>query len=181
MAVTPPPDRVASLRVALAAAFLLAAILLGCYESPTPLADPATTPLDPRLIGRWRCVSPAGERPEDDPVFLAIARVSATEYAVAMGERDEAPDQYRALSARLEGVAVANVQEIDDEGRPGKWVLARYRLRPRSGLDIQIAGEKAFKGEGEGASARDIARRRLKAGNLFEPFCVCARMAATKN
>src|SRR5262249_29407554 len=151
------------------APLLTAVTLLGCYESAAPIADRAPTPLDERLAGRWRCVAPD----DDDPVILSISKTTGTDYDVVLAPRDEKPDRYRASGARLDGALLANVQEMGEDGTPGKWVLARYMLHRANVLELEIADEKAFKGES--GTPAEIARRHLQKGDLFASFCVCVR------
>lgn len=146
--------------------------MLACYESSTPIADGSTTPLDPRIAGEWRCVAAEADEPE----LFSITAVSPTQYEVVMGAADEKPSRFHAHSARLGGVAVANVQETDEAGAPAKWVLARYTLYRPSVLEIEIGSERALKGASEGSALRDRARQRLKAGDLFDQYCVCVRV-----
>ena len=147
--------------------------MLACYESSTPIADASTSPFDARIAGEWRCVAAEADEPE----LFSITAVSPTQYDVVMGAADEKPSLFHVHSARLGGAAVANVQEADVGGTK-KWVLARYTLFRPSILEIEIGSEQALKDAGEGAALRDRARQRLKAGDLFDQYCVCVRVRA---
>jgi hypothetical protein len=152
---------------------VLAAPLLGCFESATPIADAATTPIDPRVAGEWRCVSPHDE----ETVRFTFTRTSGTNYDVVLtpADENEKPDRYRASSARLDGTALVNVQQVAEDGRLGKWVLVRYTLHRPALLELEIASRTVFEAEKQ-APPREAARRHLKAGDLFEPFCACVRV-----
>lgn len=153
------------------APWLLALSLPACYESNVPIADRAAS-LDARLVGQWRCVAPQA----DDTVVFSIKQGSGADLDVEMIEAGKPPDRYRAQPAKLDGMPLANVQEIGEDGKPGKWVLARYTLHRPNLLEMEIAQEKAFEGAPAGTSPREVARKHLKAGDLFEPFCACVRM-----
>jgi len=155
---------------------LVSVTLSACYESAAPIADRAPTPLDTRLPGQWRCV--AEDAP--DTSVLSISVVSATQYELVMGAADEKPSRYHAYSARLGGVTLANVQQVDEDGTPGKWVLARYTLLRPTVLQLEIASDHALEGSDEGGAPRERARRRLKKGDLFDQFCVCVRVLKAK-
>jgi hypothetical protein len=148
--------------------------MLACYESATPIADASTSPFDTRIAGQWRCVAAEADEPE----LFSITAVGFTQYDVVMGNADEKPSLFHVHSARLGGAAVANVQEAGEARRAGKWVLARYTLFRPSVLEIEIGSERALKDAGEGAALRDRAKLRLKAGDLFDQFCVCVRVKA---
>jgi hypothetical protein len=156
------------------AVLVLAGTLAACYQSDAPIADAATAPLDARLPGQWRCVA------EDDAktALLSITAVNPTRFDVTLGEDDEKPSHYQAHSARLDGMALANVQEFEEDGKPGQWVLAHYALLRPNVLEVSIATDDALKGPDTANAPRERARRHLKAGDLFDQFCVCVRVKA---
>lgn len=158
------------------AVLLVSAPLSACYESAAPIADTSSTPFDVRLPGQWRCV--AEDAP--DTSLLSISVVSPTQYDLVMGAADEQPSRYHAHSARLNGVPLANVQQLDEDGTPGKWVLARYTLLRPAVLQLEIASDHALEGPDEGGAPRARALQRLKKGDLFDQFCVCVRVLKAK-
>jgi hypothetical protein len=155
------------------APLVLAAPLLGCFESATPIADASTTPIDPRVAGEWRCVTPH----DDETVRLTFTKTSEAAYDVVLTPPDEneKKDRYRASSARLDGAALVNVQQVAEDGTPGKWVLIRYTLHKPALLELEVAADAVFEAEKK-APPREVASRHLKAGDLFEPFCACVRV-----
>jgi hypothetical protein len=156
------------------ATLLLAGSLAGCYQSDSPIADAATAPLDARLPGQWRCVTDDSA----ETALLSITAVSPTRFDATLGAADEKPSRYQAHSARLDGVALANVQELEEDGTPRQWVLARYALLRPNVLEVSIASDDALKGPDTAGAPRERARRHLKAGDLFDQFCVCVRVKA---
>jgi hypothetical protein len=118
---------------------------------------------------------------DDSTVSLGISAVTPTEFEVVLTAEDETPDRYRAHAASLDGVALANVQAIDESGTPGKWTLARYTLHRPDLMGIEMAREDALKDPRAGSNVRDLARKHLRAGDLFEPFCACVRAAPSRS
>src|SRR5207237_3225386 len=93
-----------------------------------------------------------------DTALLSITAVSPTRFDATLGAADEKPSHYQAHSARLDGVPLANVQEFDDDGKPGQWVLARYALLRPNVLEISIASDDALKGPDTAGALRERVR-----------------------
>jgi hypothetical protein len=147
--------------------------LLGCpYESPVPLGSPADNPRDARLLGQWRCVSGSN----DNALIMSLSPLEQSQYSITMRSPGEEPLEARGYVSKVKGGAVLNVQQMKD-GKPQEgWSFARYLLPTRSSLVWDLAEDTLLKDVPKTASALQAALEGPKSGEIFEPFCVCAKV-----
>ncbi len=176
-------------RVLAAALAALVVPLGGCYEAPFPLsAETEAPPVDPRLVGHWRCVSPQEDAAE--PMALTISRADERRdgatfaperrYAATFAMKGEETLQFRGHATRLAGQTVVNVQ--DTAVKPGAkagWNVVRPTLLKPDILVLEILQDDFFKGVPSTAeAARALIEGQSGKAELFGHYCVCSRVAS---
>ncbi|PYQ55606.1 MAG: hypothetical protein DMF78_01465 [Acidobacteria bacterium] len=149
--------------------------LLGCpYDSPTPVADASTRPLDTRLAGDWRCVGPK----DKEAVVLRFAAISPVELEVDQVGADK-PNPFRLHSGTLDGAPVLNLEDRNPDDK-NKWALGRYTFLRPNVVHFELAREEPFKAAPAGTKPAETASKALARSDLFADYCVCIRAEEEK-
>jgi hypothetical protein len=153
----------------------VAAVCSGCLFD-APVVPGKAEPIDPKLVGSWRCLSPADE----NPASLRISALPQDRYAARLAGPGEEPTLYGAQAVKLDGQVLVNVQEVKDKGEGG-WTVVRYTLLKPDVLQLEAAQDDAFK-DAKTADARlAVLKQGLKKGaGVFGPFCTCIKADETK-
>lgn len=166
-----PPVLRAGAHGARAAAVLLAMCASGClYEQP--LAPGTAEPVDARLLGTWRCITPES----DEIGRLTVAEAPDHRYRAEFGGGDDEPTVFSAYAVTFASERLVNAQEVV-AGEPKKWTVARYTLYRRNLLHLEFAREEAFRGAATPAERSKTLGRALKDGQVFEDFSTCVRVS----
>jgi hypothetical protein len=154
-------------RLATAAAVL---VLSGCLSS-TPIAPGAAEPVDARLLGTWRCVSPDDEATS----ILVLARKDPTTYSGTLAGEDENPSGFEAFLVGRGAGRLANVKDRETAGDEA-WTLLRPTLYRPDLLHLEVIDHERYKAHRADLPAmlKDAGRR----DELFGAFCTCVRVPA---
>jgi hypothetical protein len=146
--------------------------LPGCL-SETPIVPGAPAPIDERLLGAWRCVSP--EANEEATTTLTLRRRDATSYAGTMAESPEKASGFEAHVVGKGDGALVNVKDTDTESKES-WTVVRYALLRPDVLHLDMADYDAYQKAGKDApvALRDPKRRET----LLRDWCTCVRVRA---
>jgi hypothetical protein len=145
--------------------------LSGClYDQP--LAPGAAEPLDPAVMGAWKCVNPDGDEVET----LTVGTAADRRYRVGLAGGEDKPSVFTAYPVTFESQKVVNIQEVVD-GQARKWTLVRYTLHRPTVLHVEFAHHEPFEGAATAEQRLKVLREELKEGRLFGDFCVCIRAA----
>jgi hypothetical protein len=159
------------MRAPLVAVALLAASLSGClYEQP--VAPGAAEPVDPQVLGKWKCVNPESEKVET----LTVSERPDRRYRAEFDEGDDTPTVFTAYAVTFRSERILNAQELV-HGEARKWTLARYTLHTPNVLRLEGARQDVL-GEATTPEQREkVLAAAIKGGDLFADFCVCMRAA----
>jgi hypothetical protein len=146
------------------------AVLPACL-SETPIVPGAPAPLDERLVGVWRCVSP--EEGEDATITLTVRRKDGTSYAGTMGESADKTSPFEAHLVGPRERTLVNVKETETDSAE-KWTVVRHAFLRPDVLHLDMLDSDAFRaGPKEAAAAlQDPKRREL----LLRDWCTCVRV-----
>jgi hypothetical protein len=166
-----------SRNAALSALMLATALSSGCYEMDVPLGPAATAIIDPRLVGRWRCVTP--EKNMDAAMTLTVSRHDEHQYAVSLASPGEDTLRYRGHGTDVGGTTVVNLQELKPGRDPAasRFNFARSTFLKPNILEVEVLNDDPFKNVPNTAeAARKVIEASLKTPGLFEHYCVCSRI-----
>jgi hypothetical protein len=161
-------------RAGLAALLLVA--LTGCYDFEAPIDPGPTIPLDPALIGTWRCLAP-GQGADEKPMTLAFAAADREDvYAIAAAaEGSEAADRYEAHGSEVVGHTLLSVFDPTASGQP--WNLVRYSFLMPQVLRLEVVDDGPLADvEPTSWALRSALERRDGSAGLYDDFCVCVRV-----
>jgi hypothetical protein len=161
----------------LAVLLALSSTLSGCYESDFPLGPVAEASIDPRFLGSWRCVQV--EQNESAAMVLTALPFDEKQYYVGLAAEGEATLHYRAYGTTVKGTALLNIQELEPDRQPAerKWSFVRPSLLKPNVLQVEIVREEPFQNVEPSAKAvREIVERMQGSPELYEEYCVCARV-----
>jgi hypothetical protein len=161
------------------ATLLLGALTLAsCYDFDAPVDPTPGRPLDPALLGTWRCL---GVAPKADakPANFVIAAARERVYSIRFEAEDEEPDLYEAHASDLKGRILLNVRDLDPRFPTKPWSLARYSFLRPDVLHVQLVDDEALEGVDRTPVALRAALERLDTTpGLYVDFCVCLRVVA---
>lgn len=144
--------------------------LVGCYETTFPIGRPEDTPRDPRLLGRWRCVSGYDEA----ATLVTIRPFEDRQYSITSATPDQ--NESRAYVSSLKGTTVLNVEEIKEGTPKASWDFVRYRLPTPGSLLLEGADPFQLEDLEQTPEAIGAALEGPKADELFITMLVCARV-----
>ena len=153
------------------ATLVLAACSFGCL-SEQPIASGSPEPVDPSLLGNWRCLF----ADEADPSTLTITEVEGRGVRAVFSGGDSKPSTFTGYAVKFEGKRLLNVRSEDEESR--KWTLAQYTMYRPTVLYVEYPhyDNKAFNDATTSAQKRDALRRGYKAKTLFQDSFTCVRI-----
>lgn len=157
-----------------------ATFTVACYESAVPLDTASRTPLDPKLLSTWRCVTP---NMETGALTMVVGRARDGVYAVSVQEAGDTPDRYEAHGSVVGGETLLNVRELKPSGPPDPkpWSFVRYTLLQPDILRVQVVRDTALDGvEASPAAIRRAIERQLKTPTLYTDVFACVRAKAGK-
>jgi hypothetical protein len=156
------------------ASFALAVTLPACfYQYDAPLGTPSGASLDPKLLGKWRCVA-AGE---EKAALISFHAFDEKQYSVILDAEGDKPSAVRAFTTPV--AQLLNVQDVDEREAAGrKWGLARYRLIGTGALVIELLKDDALAGVAPAAAVETL-RKKLDSPVLYDSFVACARAEKT--
>lgn len=153
----------------------LALLLMGCpYESSEPLTPLASSALDPRLTGAWRCL----QSTEDQTWRVTFTPFDEHQYVVSLQEPPTEKEEFGLLHAyagKLGEVSVLSLQELgpDKDGKPRDWSWLRYTLVDGDLLRLRFVSDKPLKPAKTPAEARALVEKQLASPDLYEEGFVC--------
>ena len=145
---------------------ILAAMLPGCL-SPVPLDPKPQADLDPRIVGRWRCVAPVMDD-DDLPMSLSIARARERVYSVEMFD-----NRFEAYASVVDGRTIVNVRDSGPGPGAEPWDFAEYEFLRPDVLALRLAD---FQWPEDVAMTPTALRERIARSDAFKDFCVCVRL-----
>lgn len=144
-------------------------IALGsCYIGDNPLSAPEPGSVDSRLNGEWRCVTSSEER----AALLTISTIGADRHDIRFAVPGEDETRYVAHITRLDGIDIANVQEMRNGSPTDGWVYLKYALLRQDVLDLRVVSHEKM-ADVPSDEALDVIRTRSADPDLYEHFCVC--------
>jgi hypothetical protein len=157
-------------RVGVVALSAAVAVLPACL-SETPIVPGAPAPIDERLLGVWRCVSPDAD--EEATITLTVRRRDATSYAGTMGESADKTSPFEAHLVGTREHALVNVKETETDSA-AKWTVVRHAFLRPAVLHLDILDYDAFRAAPKEAPAalQDPKRRE----SLLKDWCTCVRV-----
>jgi hypothetical protein len=161
----------------LAVLLALSSTLSGCYESDFPLGPLAEATIDPRFIGNWRCVQV--EENESAAMLLTALPFDEKQYYVGLAAEGETTLHYRAYGSTVRGTTLLNIQELEPDRQPAerKWSFVRASLLKPNVLQVEIVREEPFQNvEASAKAVREVVERMHQSPELYEDYCVCARV-----
>lgn len=153
----------------------MAGATLGCYESDVPLGPPGT-PVDARLVGRWRCMH---DQSRPQLLELGVAQRGQQEYEVTLEMTGEETVRYRGHGTVVRGTTILNLQEQKPGEDPTKarWNFVRATLLKPNVLDVQVVDDRLFKDKPRTAEGqRAVMEANLASPELYFDYCVCVRI-----
>jgi hypothetical protein len=161
-------------RAALLATSALA--LAGCYGFEVPIDPAATSPLDPALLGTWRCLAP-GSGADEKPLAVAFDRADRDDaYSIVLDELKSSPARLEAHGSEVAGHTVLNVLDPTATSRP--WTFVRYSFLMPDVLRLELVEDAGLADvEPTSWSLREALERRDGSDGLYADFCVCVRVA----
>ena len=145
-------------------------VLGSCYVGEQPLSPPGAGTVDSRLNGDWRCVTSS----EDRAPLLRITTMGTDRHDVRFAVPDEDEAQYFVHITRLDGVDIANVQEVRDGHPNDEWIYVRYALLREDVLDLRVVSHEQLSDVPSDEALNEIRARSANA-DLYEHLCVCVR------
>jgi hypothetical protein len=151
----------------------VALISTACYVGDEPLSPPVAT-RDARILGEWRCVSPAPDG--DEPAVIRVTPFESVGYDLEFGERGKDPDRYRGYSSLVSGHVVLNLQEVHDGKANKAWMFARYDLLRPNVVQVRLIADRLLKTLDSPKAVTEAIRRNIANPDLYDDFCVCVRV-----
>jgi hypothetical protein len=71
--------------------------LWGCYESDFPLGPPTAGKIDPKIVGKWRCVQ--SDAIQNKAIHFTVSPFDDKQYSINVSMEGEKPISYRAYSS----------------------------------------------------------------------------------
>lgn len=152
--------------------------LPACYDFDFPLDPKPVVPVDPRLVGTWRCLGAQGDS-DDAPGLLRVARRSETlaRWSFESRSADGTPekDEYEVYGSTVPGGNLLNAQELGEKAS-GKWSFVRYSFLLPTVLRVQaIDDEPLAKVKGAAVSLRREIEKRRDDPAIYTDFLICVR------
>jgi len=111
---------------------IICMLYTGCYESKYPLASPAASRIDERLLKGWVEESPS---PGDKPYRAAIFKFTEKEYFVTFCNDNGSATIARAFTTMIDSVPVLNMHGIESEKPSDRtFVFFKYAFTPDGSL-----------------------------------------------
>jgi hypothetical protein len=157
-----------------------ATVLASCY-SQSPLDPSPQSPLDQKLLGTWRCVSPDPVKAEVATAGFAVGPVTKDgEYLLTWGAPNEEADSYRAFTSVLGDSTFLNVRPLQEDQYTG-WTFLRYSFLRANVLYVELVSNEPFKEKestASAAAARATLERALRSTpETLEEYVVCFKTA----
>jgi hypothetical protein len=158
-----------------------ATVLASCY-SQSPLDPSPQAPLDPKLLGTWRCVSPDPVTPEVATAAFTVGPVTKDrEYLLTWGTPKEEADSYRAFTSVLGDSTFLNVHPLEEDQYSG-WAFLHYSFLRANVLYVEFVSDEPFKEKestASAAAARATLERALRSTpEILEEYVVCMKTAS---
>ena len=170
-------DMVTQMRLRGGLLAVAAVVLCSCYESEFVLGPVSEGTIDLRLVGSWRCVS--AEESENKPILITVRPFDEKQYYVGLASEGEEAFHYRAYSTSVNGTTLHNVQALGPHKNPAErtWIFVRASLLKPDVLQLEIVRDGPFKGiEPAARTVREIVERLHQSPELYQEYCVCARV-----
>ena len=151
--------------------------LWSCYESDFPLGPPAAGKIDPKFVGKWRCVQ--GDTIQNKAILFTVSPFDDKQYSIGVSMEGEKPISYRAYSSIVKNTTLLNLQELKPRIEPTvqKWAFARYTFLKPDILEVEIVTRMPFKGiDSTPEAVRKVVERMIESPELYEDYCVCTRI-----
>jgi len=155
----------------------LALPLFGCIEFDAPLGPPKS-PIDPNLLGEWRCMS-FGTPDPDVVVRMNVQALEPNHYEVVFPcDQPDHPDcRFRAHITRLHHTPILSAEEMEGGKGSGKWYFVRYTFHRYNLLRFEVADHDALKDVPETSSAlRQALGKEMKRHGVFLDYLACAKV-----
>jgi hypothetical protein len=123
---------------------ILAASLAGCYSFDVPLG-PATTPIEKRLLGDWRCLMFQPDS-EDHVLPLRFRALDENRYEITHPESPRSADtsSYHAHITPVKGRTLFNFNEVQDGQPSDDWIVLRTTFLQPNVLRFELADPDPF-------------------------------------
>lgn len=152
-----------------------------CYDFENPVDPPPGRPLDPALMGTWRCLKTADDA-DAEPANFVFGTARDRVYSIRFEVKGEETTFYEAHASDVKGHALLNVREVapkEPVTRP--WTLARYSFLRPDVLQVQLVDDSVLKDPGQGSAGMRAALERLEGTpGLYGDFVVCVRATNDK-
>ena len=146
----------------------------GCLSS-FPLDPSPEKPVDPRILGLWRCL-PSDADASEEPATLTISQESERTYSVTFEVKGENASRYDGFSSTIRDQLLVNLHDLDPRALTSPWDYARYTLLLPNVLQIKLVRDTLLKDvEQTPAAFREVLQKHIDEDALYGDFCVCVR------
>lgn len=149
------------------------ALLIGCFQSTTPLGTPTEVLRDSALIGDWRCTAQTMDAAEF--ITVAVRAFDNKQLLVEVSEVGADTDRYRFYPSKIGSTVLWNGQELRDDNAPGLWVFLALQQPMHDTLLARVVQDDALKGSTDAAKLADL-RNRADGPDIFGEAISCARL-----
>ena len=164
------------MRLLIAVAVLSAVFgMSGCYDFESPLDASPQLPVDPGLIGEWRCLS-ENQMPDEEVGIIVFVPSGERTYDITI-KGGESIGPYQAYASRVADSTMLNV-DISDSKNEKKWFyLVRYAFLLPNVLRLELVNNALFRGQDHSsAELRAAFERKADDPGMFENPCICSRV-----
>ena len=152
--------------------------LAGCFDFEAPLG-PATVPIDPRLLGQWRCMG-FEESGTDRVGVIQFSALDKVQYDVGPPptcEGTDCMDRFRAHITKIAGMTLLNARELKDGKPDEKWNFVRYTFYRPNILHLDLVSDDVLKVKPETTETlRRAFEKQRKDPRLFEDYLICVKV-----
>lgn len=154
---------------------LLAAsvLLVGCFQSTTPLGSPTVVLRNHEMVGNWRCTAPTME--VDEFITVAVRVFDDLQLLVEVSEEGSDTDRYRFYPSTISATVIWNGQELRDDQRPGEWVFLAWRQITKDSFGARVVQDDALRGSNPKTKLADL-RSRVAEAKIYGEEISCARV-----
>src|SRR5687768_4629086 len=129
-------------RTGLAALLASALMLAGCYDFEAPIDPAPTRPLDPALLGTWRCLAP-GPKADETPTTLVFAGADREDvYSLVSTEGGKTRSGFEAHGSEVVGHTLLNVFDPNASSHP--WMFIRYSFLMSNVLRLEVVDDDSL-------------------------------------
>ena len=119
---------------------LLSILLTGCpFNAKTPIGDPVSGSLDPRLLGTWLWTDSKNGQVTEFQVFP----FNGSEYYLEIQDPGKEADRSRMYLVTVGGQQFLQINDLTDDPATLSYSLARYSISDAGELTVRLVGEKA--------------------------------------